>query len=113
TAWKELQRLREPQRLRSWLCGIARNIIHNAFRKQHQDVTHSAEPLESVSDTPSAESIPSDQAISHEEEMIVWNALEKVPELYREPLILFYRENQSVELVAQQLELSEDAVKQR
>jgi hypothetical protein len=39
--------------------------------------------------------------------------LEKIPELYREPFILFYREHQSIESVAAELELSEDAVKQR
>jgi hypothetical protein len=39
--------------------------------------------------------------------------LEKIPALYREPLILFYRERQSIERVAAALELSEDTVKQR
>ena len=39
--------------------------------------------------------------------------LEQIPEAYREPLILFYRENQSTARVAQALELSEDAVRQR
>src|SRR5437867_914039 len=55
TAWQQLRQLREPERLRSWLCGIARNIIHNSFRKQQQDVTHTAKPLDSGQDTPAAE----------------------------------------------------------
>src|SRR5581483_3724133 len=37
----------------------------------------------------------------------------RVPEIYREPLVLFYREHRSIEQVAGALELSEDAVKQR
>ena len=40
-------------------------------------------------------------------------ALETIPETYREPLVLFYREEQSVARVAESLDLSEDAVKQR
>ena len=28
-AWKQLADLREPEKLRAWLCGIARNLIHN------------------------------------------------------------------------------------
>lgn len=44
---------------------------------------------------------------------MLWRSLERIPETYREPLILFYREQQSVESVAAELELSEDAVKQR
>ena len=45
--------------------------------------------------------------------MILWRSLERIPEIYREPLVLFYREHQSIEAVARDLELSEDAVKQR
>ena len=59
------------------------------------------------------EALPSEQTISREEEAILWRSLERIPELYREPLILFYREHQSIEHVAAALELSEDAVKQR
>jgi len=36
-------------------------------------------------------------------------SLEKIPELYREPLILYYREHQSIEHVAVALDLTEDA----
>ena len=53
-----------------------------------------------------------DHTISKEEEAILWCSLEQIPEIYREPLVLFYREHQSVETVAQ-LDLTEDAVKQR
>ena len=51
-------------------------------------------------------------AIRKEEQAILWQALERVPELYREPLVLFYREHRSVEGVARALDASEDAVKQ-
>src|SRR5437763_5722704 len=34
TAWKQLRRLREPAKLRSWLCGIARNLINNSLRRE-------------------------------------------------------------------------------
>lgn len=42
-----------------------------------------------------------------------WCSLERIPEIYREPLVLFYREHQSIETVAVNLELTEDTVKQR
>ncbi len=61
----------------------------------------------------SPEPLPPDQVISDEEKTILWRSLERIPEIYREPLVLFYREHQSIEAVAQDLELSEDAVKQR
>jgi RNA polymerase sigma factor (sigma-70 family) len=113
TAWKHLRLLREPEKLRAWLCGIVRNRIHKSLQREGREPVHDAEPLEAVHDSPAQEALPSEQAISREEEAILWRSLERMPELYREPLILFYREHQSIEHVAAELELSEDAVKQR
>jgi len=113
TAWKQLAGLREPEKLRSWLCGIARNLINNFLRKQGREPSHRAESLEEISETHSLEPLPIEQTISNEEAVILWRSLERIPEIYREPLVLFYREHQSIETVAANLELSEDAVKQR
>ncbi|MGO9200708.1 MAG: RNA polymerase sigma factor, partial [Limisphaerales bacterium] len=112
-AWIRLHTLREPDRLCSWLCGIARNLAHDRLRKQGHEPVCSAQPLEMAQEVPSPELPPSEQAIRREEEAILWRSIERIPALYREPLILFYREHQSVERVAAALELSEDAVKQR
>jgi RNA polymerase sigma factor (sigma-70 family) len=113
TAWKQLAGLREPEKLRAWLCGIARNLIHNALRRQGREPSHRAESLEEISENHSPEPLPPETAISKEEAEILWRSLEKMPDLYREPLILFYREHQSVETVAANLDLTEDTVKQR
>src|ERR1017187_9634253 len=112
-AWKQLAGLREPEKLRAWLCGIARNLINNTLRRQVREPAHAAEQLEAAPESPSVEPSPTEQAISKEEEAILWRSLERIPEIYREPLVLFYREHQSVEAVAQNLELTEDNVKQR
>jgi RNA polymerase sigma factor (sigma-70 family) len=112
-AWKQLADLREPGKLRAWLCGIARNLINNTLRRQGREPAHAAEQLEAAPESPSLEPSPTEQAISKEEEAILWRSLERIPEIYREPLVLFYREHQSIEAVAQNLELTEDAVKQR
>ncbi|MGA2138790.1 MAG: sigma-70 family RNA polymerase sigma factor [Verrucomicrobiia bacterium] len=113
TAWKQLSDLREPSKLRAWLCGITRFLIGKELRRQGHEPVHAAEPLDAVQEPPAPEPSPSAQAISREEEAILWRALKQMPATYREPLILFYREHQSVARVAEELELSEDAVKQR
>lgn len=113
TAWKQLADLREPEKLRAWLCGIARNLINNSLRKQQREPSHAAEPLEQISASHSPEPLPVDHTISKEEQAILWRSLEKIPDIYRDPLVLFYRENQSVEAVAEKLELTPDAVHQR
>ena len=53
TAWKQLNALREPGKLRSWLCGIARCLIGKALRRDGREPTHAAEPLE-FADEPAA-----------------------------------------------------------
>ncbi len=112
-AWRDLAQLRETVKLRSWLCGIVRHQISRAFRTSAREPSHAAEPLDAAPELAAPEPLPSEQAVSREEQAILWRSLERIPETYREPLILFYRENQSVERVAAALELSEDAVKQR
>jgi RNA polymerase sigma factor (sigma-70 family) len=113
TAWKGLAELREPAKLRSWLCGIVRFRIGKHLRQQGREPDHAAEPMEAMDQSAAPETQPSNQAITNEERIILWRSLEGIPEIYREPLVLFYREHQSIEAVARNLELSEDAVKQR
>jgi RNA polymerase sigma factor (sigma-70 family) len=113
TAWRHLGHLREPSKLRAWLCGIVRNRIQKCLRREGRDLVHVAEPLESATEAASAEALPSERTISQEEEAILWRSLARIPELYRQPLVLFYREHRSIGQVAVDLELSEDAVKQR
>ncbi len=113
SAWKQLAELREPDKLRPWLCRIARFLISKEFRRLGREPAHAAESLAAVEEWVSPEPLPPDHAISEEEKAILWRSLERIPEIYREPLVLFYREHQSIEAVAHDLELSEDAVKQR
>ena len=113
SAWKDLRLLRQPEKLRGWLCGIVRNQAHRNRRDAGREPVRNAAPLDEAVASPAAEALPSEQAVSREEEAILWRSLERIPETYREPLILFYREHQSIEHVAAELELSEDAVKQR
>jgi RNA polymerase sigma factor (sigma-70 family) len=112
-AWKQLADLREPAKLRAWLCGIARNLINNTLRRQGREPSHQAGSLEEVAESCSPEPLPVDHTISNEEAQILWRSLERIPQVYREPLVLFYREHQSIETVAANLDLTEDAVKQR
>ncbi len=113
TAWKQLADLREPQKLRSWLCRILRNLTYDALHRQGREPIHKAESLEQIQESPAPEPLPSDYTVGREEEAILWRSIERIPESYRQTLVLYYREHQSVESVAAALELSEDAVKQR
>ncbi|HWD20176.1 MAG TPA: sigma-70 family RNA polymerase sigma factor [Verrucomicrobiae bacterium] len=112
-AWKRLRHLREPAKLRAWLCGIVHNRAHDSLRRDRREAAADAEPLEAAQHFAAPGDLPSEAVIGREEQAILWRALHRVPAIYREPLILFYREHNSIERVAAALELTPDAVKQR
>ncbi|HEX3626638.1 MAG TPA: sigma-70 family RNA polymerase sigma factor [Verrucomicrobiae bacterium] len=113
-AWRKLGELREPGKFNKyWLFGIARNLINSTARKQTRNPLSGATPLDDELTVPAPVPNPDGQAISKEEEQILWRSLEQIPDSYREPLVLFYREHQSIEQVAATLELSEEATRQR
>ncbi len=89
-----------------------RNLAHRT-RKREARVNPEAVALDAVAEYSAKTASPLERVVSEEQEQLVWEALADIPEDYREPMILFYREEQSVARVAEALELSQDAVKQR
>ena len=110
-AWRQLPTLGEPEKLRAWLGGITRNQIRRSYRQSRTTPTDSADAVSP--ELPDAGLDPRTQAICADELSLLWSVVGGIPEAYREPLILFYRENQSVSEVAEILQLSEEAVRQR
>lgn len=112
-AWNKLGNLREPEKLKSWLCGILRfKVSHHHRREARQPFRHAGELNEADALESNQEAVE-DVVMQEQEQTLLWQALEGVPETYRETLVLFYRENRSIGHVARELDLSEDAVKQR
>src|SRR5438094_7253051 len=64
TAWKQLADLREPDKLRSWLCRISRNLTYDALRRQGREPIHKAELLAEIQELRASEPLPSDYTIS-------------------------------------------------
>ncbi|HWB03979.1 MAG TPA: RNA polymerase sigma factor [Verrucomicrobiales bacterium] len=109
-AWKGIETLREPAKLKSWLTRIAHDCAVRALRRDRQHAPLDGETLR-LTEAPVA--APDAAAVDAEEERFVWETLAGLPETLRVPLVLFYCEGQSVAAVAAALDLSEDAVKQR
>ncbi len=72
-----------------------------------------ADDLEALNAHSDNETSVPDNLIHEEEQAILWHSLEQIPSNYREPLVLYYREHRSIEHVAGELDMTEDAVKQR
>lgn len=109
-AWRKLDTLSDPEKLKAWLCGILRFKVS---RHRRSAARHPLGEYDETTEPASEQASIDDTLIQQQEQTLLWQALEKLPDTYREPLILFYREQRSVEHVANELDLSEDAVKQR
>lgn len=112
-AWKKLDTLRDPEKVKPWLCGILRFKVSRHHRKEARQPVKNADELNEQGDYETEQTSLEDGAIREQEHTLLWQTLEKLPENYRTPLILFYREQCSVESVAQELDLSQGAAKQR
>ena len=106
SAWKGIGRLRKPERLRSWLAQITRNTALKHLRRRKDGVSLDADLLDPNSG-------PDEQVATREEYAEVQKLLGNLPENYRLPLILFYRDDHSTAAVAEALGLSESATAKR
>ncbi len=113
TAWTKLGELREPEKLKAWLCSILRFKVSHARRSRGRQPVSGAAELYEAETVETGEVEANDAAMAKEEQAILWHALAQLPENYREPLVLYYREHRSIEHVAVELDLTEDTVKQR
>src|SRR5215475_11563762 len=91
TAWRKIHQLREPGHLRAWLGQIARNAALGQLRRKRG---HEVLPddLALLDESPT----PDQAAATQEETTLVRQTLTNLPENYRLPLVLYYREGKSV-----------------
>ncbi|HEY5924453.1 MAG TPA: RNA polymerase sigma factor [Kofleriaceae bacterium] len=106
-AWRQLARLRNSARLRPWLCGIARNLARTARKRRRR------EPLVDADEQVASGASPFDIAARGDVERVVREALARIPDAYREVLVLYYREDLSIREIAATLGVSEPTVMQR
>lgn len=107
TAWRDLDRLRDATAVRPWLCSIARNLALKARRERRR------ERIRTEPDTLPGGPTPFDVVHQRELEDTVATALARVPDVYREALVLFYYEQRSAKQVAAALGITEDVVHKR
>ena len=106
-AFHRLGALHDPRKFGSWVRRIADNLSISLLRSRaaHEKALLSVAPPEPD---------PSDRAYEQqEEERIVWEVISRLPDEFRQVILLFYIEDYSREQVAQFLDLPVEAVKTR
>lgn len=108
--------------LKTWLYRIAINESRNRFRwwkRRMRDATVSLDDSlgnseaayqDVIADTSAS---PEEEALMHEREEILQDALNQLPAIYREPIVLFDIEGLSYEEICQGLDLNVGTLKSR
>ncbi len=111
SAWKSLPALREPEKVASWLYQTARRHALDHLRS----LARERDRLSHLHETQVPRTIPSpaQEALTSEERDFLWRILSELPQPYRETMVLFYRQGQSSASVAEAMETTETAVRQR
>src|SRR5579862_6819572 len=107
-AFVSLDRLRDPERFRSWFYGTVVNVTRAWRRRQ----AGGAVPLDDW-DTVRLIADPVDAAAQQELRWIMTGALRSLPETSRAVLVLFYYDGLTVKEIATELALTVVAVKSR
>lgn len=112
-AWQQLSRLHNHASFLPWLRQITRNLARDWLRAQrHRPLSgEAAEVAIGMAADPGLS--PADQLQRVEEELAAEELISALPEESRETLLLYYREGQSSQQVAQLLGLSDAAVRKR
>jgi RNA polymerase sigma factor (sigma-70 family) len=116
SVWQKLDSLRQNESFMPWLRQVTRNISRDHLRRRQArpgDQTSATDPLE-WDENLATDQLDSEQALlkAEQDELIV-QALEALPDDSREVLTLYYREGESSRQVAQLLGLSDAAVRKR
>jgi len=114
-AWRELPKLKEATSFLPWIRQVTRNRARMALRGRgrRRDRVEVEDPddLLAVAADPRPDAM--ERLLEKERREAVRAAVDSLPDGSREVVLLYYREGESVRQVAELLDLSETAVKQR
>lgn len=108
-------RLREGHRAdsmpRAWVIRVATNLAHDRARS----AWHRRVETRDVLDTDDHESLPdaAHEALRHEHDAVIWNAIQSLPEAQRQVVTLYYFYDRDLKTIGQTLGVREGAVKAR
>lgn len=112
-AWQQLHSLQNPDSFLPWVRQITRYRAYNYLRDSHEKLTERGEHAEALLAAFASDSDPVTDFIRAEHIAIIREFLAELPAESREIVLLFYREEQNSQHVAQLLGLNESNVRKK
>lgn len=111
TAWIKLNMLREPEKYGAWVCRIAKNCAKNTVMRFQSFISLDDPDKPAAYAIDSRQSDPIDTYEMSEENTLLHESIEKLPEKVRRIINLHYFEDLSVTEIALKMGISEGTVK--
>jgi len=112
-AWHTLDAIHNPDSFLPWLRQVTRNRAIDQLRQRQRQGVVAGDSDTHLANTPDRGPGPEAALIGSEEVRLLESALDAIPDESRDVLLLFHREGQSSQQVAQLLGLSDAAVRKR
>jgi RNA polymerase sigma factor (sigma-70 family) len=113
SAWNHLPRLRNQSSFLPWLRQITRNLAHDHLRRKYSEkrIDGDMDDILAVVADPTPDH--PERLSRQQEETVVAELIDELPEETREILLIYYREGQSSKQVASLLGMQDAAVRKR
>jgi RNA polymerase sigma factor (sigma-70 family) len=113
SAWNHLPKLRNQSSFLPWLRQITRNLAHDHLRRKYSEkrIDGDMDDILAVVADPTPDH--PDRLSRQQEEAVVADLIDDLPEETREILLIYYREGQSSKQVASLLGMQDAAVRKR
>lgn len=112
-AYRQLDRLRDPEQFASWLYGIALNHCRDYAKNVRRETYAFSATDENDWEVPGSHP-RQDTALEHDEvSQHLWHALDQLSPTYATPFLLKYRDGMTYQAMADRMDLSVSALKVR
>lgn len=111
--WQNLPKYREGGKFKQWICTLTANVCRDYFRSKSFKKASQEVGEDNLEGIYQEGVTPEDRIDSKKRQKIILRAVDNLPKIYREVVVLFEFEEYSTEEVAQKLKIPTGTVKSR
>lgn len=112
-AWQNMPKYEELGKFRQWICTLTANVCRDYFRSKGFKKASKEVVDDNLEQIYQEERSPEDLYNSRQRQKIILRAVDDLPKIYREVIVLFEFEEYTLENIAKRLKIPEGTVKSR
>ncbi len=111
--WQNMEKYQDEGKFKQWICTIAANICRDYFRSKAYNTQKKEVCSEEILQNASVKSSVEERIDRKKRQKIVLKAVDQLPKIYRDVVVLSEFEEFSIQQIANKLKIPEGTVKSR